>query len=263
MLRALLALSLPECKPPAVLGHTAGMSARFAELDHQATPRGEVSLRRRRDPGLGVDVYEVLLGDEYLMSSAFTRAEEELARLGLAACAAGPLDVVVGGLGLGCTAVTALADDRVRSLRVVDAFAPVLDWHRRRLLPASAALLDDPRTQLVHADFFAGLDDPSAWATGGAVDAVDAVLVDIDHSPRHLLHPDHAVLYTPAGLAALATRLRPAGTFGLWSDDPPDAPFLADLRTAFPDAVAHTVAFDNPLTGGTSANTVYVGTRAA
>ena len=254
MLRALLALSLPECKPPAGLGHTAGMSARFAELDHQATARGEVSLRRRRDPALGVDVYEVLLGDEYLMSSAFTRAEEELARLGLAACPAGPLDVVVGGLGLGCTAVTALEDDRVRSLRVVDAFEPVLDWHRRRLLPASARLLDDPRTQLVHADFFAGLDDPSAWGT-----AVDAVLVDIDHSPRHLLHPDHAVLYDEQGLGALARRLNPRGVLGLWSDDPPDEAFLTALRSVFPDAVAHTVSFDNPYTGGTSANTVYVG----
>ena len=45
---------------------------------------GVISLRRRIEPSLKVDVYEVKLGDEFLMSSLFTVAEVELARLGLA-----------------------------------------------------------------------------------------------------------------------------------------------------------------------------------
>ena len=233
------------------------MAARFAELDFRSTPRGDISLRRRHDPALGREVFEVLLGDEYLMSSAFTAAEEELARLALAALGDGPADVVVGGLGLGCTAVTALADERVRALHVVDAFEAVVDWHRRRLLPASSALVDDARCRLVVGDFFAGPADPTAWGLDPGA-RVHAVLLDVDHSPRHLLHPDHAPFYAPAGLARLASRLHPGGVLGLWSDDPPDEPFLADLRTVFADAAAHTVAFPNPLTGGTSANTVYV-----
>ena len=236
------------------------MSARFAELDFRSTPRGDVSLRRRRDPVLGQDVYEVLLGDEYLMSSAFTVAEEELARLVLAELAGQELTVVVGGLGLGYTAAAALADARVTSVRVVDAFDAVIDWHRRRLLPVSAALVDDGRCELIGADFFAGLTDAAAWGLA-AGEQVHAVLLDIDHSPRHLLHPDHAVLYDRAGLAALAARLRPGGMFGLWSDDPPDEPFLEELRAVFADVVAHTVPFANPYTGGTSANTVYVAAR--
>lgn len=44
------------------------------------------------------------LGDEFLMSSLFTAAEQELATLGLAALDRDELDVVVGGLGLGYTA---------------------------------------------------------------------------------------------------------------------------------------------------------------
>jgi len=92
---------------------------RFEELDFRSTPRGDVSLRRRSDPVLGTDVYEVLLGDEYLMSSAFTVAEEELARLVLAQLPGSGLEVVVGGLGLGCTAAAALADARTL-LAVVD-----------------------------------------------------------------------------------------------------------------------------------------------
>ncbi len=234
------------------------MSARFAELDFRSTPRGDVSLRRRHDPVLDTDVFEVLLGDEYLMSSAFTVAEEELARLALAQLSAQRLDVVVGGLGLGYTAATALGDARVRSVHVVDAFDAVIEWHERRLLPTSDALVDDGRCELVAGDFFAGLADAAAW--GQEPDGrVDTVLVDIDHSPRHLLHPDHAVLYDRAGLAALAHRLRPGGVFGLWSDDPPDEPFLDEMRVVFADVRAHSVAFGNPYTGGTSANTVYVG----
>jgi spermidine synthase len=234
------------------------MPARFAELDFRSTARGDVSLRRRDDPLLGTDVYEVLLGDEYLMSSAFTVAEEELARLALAELSGQHLDVVIGGLGLGYTAAAALTDLRVTSVHVVDAFDAVVDWHERRLLPTSATLLDDGRCRLVRADFFAGLTDPVAWGLEGT-GRVDAVLVDIDHSPRHLLHPDHAVLYDRAGLAALAGRLRAGGVFALWSDDPPDEPFLRELRAVFTGAGAHTVSFANPYTGSTSANTVYIG----
>ena len=65
---------------------------------------GEINLRRRIEPSLQVDVYEVKLGDEFLMSSLFTVAEIELARLGLAEAGGDALDVVVGGLGLGYTA---------------------------------------------------------------------------------------------------------------------------------------------------------------
>ncbi len=48
--------------------------------------------------------------------------------------------------------------------------------------------------------------------------------------------------------------------FALWSDDPPDEPFLAVLREVFATAEAHVVRFANHLTGSTSANTVYVAT---
>jgi len=227
------------------------MSERFEELDWQQTPMGELTLRRRLEPLVGVDVYEVKLGDEYLMSSLFTLAEEELARLGLDANAGTALNVLVGGLGLGYTAVTALDDARVASLVVVDALPTVIQWHARRLLPVSARLVDDPRTRLVEGDFF-------AWMRGEPGESYDAILLDVDHSPRHQLNPTHADLYTVAGLQRLRRHLRAGGVFALWSDDPPDDLFTADLSAVFDDVRAQVVRFDNPLTGGVSANTVYV-----
>jgi spermidine synthase len=231
---------------------------RFEELAYESTPMGELTLRRRHVAAAGTDVYEVKLGEEYLMSSLFTVAEEELARLGLAAVtASAPLDVVVGGLGLGYTAVTALADERVGTLTVVDALPEVIRWHEQRLLPVSESLVGDARTRLVHADFFAVMrGEPGAEPSVPA--ALDAILLDVDHTPTFTLDASHADLYTVDGMHRLARHLRPGGVFALWSDDPPEASFLAVLREVFETVEGHTVEFANPLTEGTSRNGVYV-----
>lgn len=240
----------------------AALGVRFDELDWRETPIGVLSLRRRRDPLLGVDVYEIKLDDEYLMSSLFTVAESELARLGLAALPGTGFDVVVGGLGLGCTARAVLEDPRVRSQVVVEGLDEVIGWHQRGLLPLAASLTSDPRNRLVHGDFFAMADSAAGFDPAAAGRRFHAVLVDIDHSPRHVLSPRHAGFYTADGLRRLARHLYPDGVFALWSDDPPDQDFMATLEAAFAVTDAHVVTFDNPYSGGKSANTVYVARRA-
>jgi len=234
------------------------VSGRFEELAWSDTPMGAISLRRRLEPSLGVDVYEVKLGDEFLMSSLFTVAEVALARLGLAQAPATALDVVVGGLGLGYTARAVLDEPRLRSLTVVEALAEVLEWHERGLLPDAAGLTADPRTRLRGGDFFALLDADAGFDPASPGRRFHAVLVDIDHTPRHVLHPSHAAFYTPAGLRRLTRHLHPGGVFALWSDDPPDAGFRAVLAEVFSRTAAHVVTFPNPVAGGQSANTVYV-----
>ena len=231
---------------------------RFDELAFEHTPMGELTLRRRYEPAVSADVFEVKLGEEYLMSSLFTVAEEALSELGLAAVASDRRDltVVVGGLGLGYTAIAALRDARVASMTVVDALPAVIDWHERRLLPVSAALLDDARTRLVHADFFALMRGAPGESTLPL--ALDAILLDVDHSPTFTLDPSHADLYSVEGLRRLARHLRPGGVFALWSDDPPEPAFLTTLGAVFARVDGHTIEFDNPVTGGTSRNGVYV-----
>jgi spermidine synthase len=229
------------------------MSARFQELDWRKTPLGELVLRRRRDPATGEDVYEIKLNDEFLMSSLFTVAEVELANLALAELAEPSLDVVVGGLGLGYTARTVLEHPDVRSLMVVDALGEVIDWHRQGLIPGGTELDSDPRCDLVHGDFFAMLRTPA-----GLTGPFHAIIVDIDHSPRHLLHPANADFYEPAGLRRLADRLHPGGIFALWSNDPPDDDFTAALRRSFVQVQAEVVSFHNALQERDSTNTVYL-----
>ena len=232
------------------------MSRDFEELDYRETPLGELTLRRRRVHSLGgIDVFEVKLGDAFLMSSLFHEVEVALANLGLAALEAGAWDVVVGGLGLGYTARAALDHAAVQSLLVVDALDAVIEWHERGLVPLGTALTADPRCRYIHGDFFALAASESGFDAGRKF---HAILLDIDHSPRHLLHSRHAAFYEPAGLRALAGHLHAGGVFALWSDDPPDAAFLRALKAVFVTATAQVVTFPNPLLDRESASTVYV-----
>lgn len=236
------------------------MDRLFEELDFRPTPLGDLILRRRKMTMLDdLIVHEVLLGDAFLMSSLFHEVEEALSDLGLAAVSGEKLDVVVGGLGLGYTAVAALRDSRVAELLVVDTMAPVIEWHEKGMVPLGSVLAADPRCRFVHGDFFA-----LAAAPEQGFDPLmpgrrfHAVLLDIDHSPRNLLHPGNAAFYEGDGLRRLAAQLFPGGVFALWSDDPPDDQFLADLGTVFASVEAQVVKFENPILGKDSASTVYV-----
>lgn len=234
------------------------VSRRFQELDWRQTPIGAISLRRRWDPMCDREVHEIKLDDEFLMSSLFTTAEIALARLAISRLPGeGPWEVVVGGLGLGYTAEAVLTEPRVGSLLVVEALEAVIDWHRRALIPAGVTLGADHRCRLVQGDFF-------AMTTAGGYDPqrrdrrFHAVIVDIDHSPAHLLHSGHHAFYQPAGLRRLAGRLRPGGVFALWSDDPPEPAFTETLASVFVSVEAEVIRFPNPLIGRESANTVYL-----
>jgi len=223
----------------------------YEELAFASTPIGEISLRKRYDRLTRQWVHEVRLGEEYLMSSQFNATEIALARLGLAEARGDQLRVLVAGLGLGFTAYEALKDPRTTQLVVVELVAAVIDWHVRELVPDTRGLAADPRCELVEADFF-------EMMRTGQCPQVDVLLVDIDHSPEILLAEGHSDFYSAEGVGSAAHALSDRGVFALWSDDPPQDRMLEHLRTAFAEARAEVVSFDNPITGGTSACTVYV-----
>lgn len=241
------------------------MSLLFEELDYRDTPIGGLSLRRRRELSLGVDVFEIKLGDEFLISSLFTASEIALARLGLAGLGGQTsnkaLDVVVGGLGLGYTAQAVLEHATVASLIVVEALAPVIDWHARGLVPLGPALTGDARCRFVLGDFFALAASDAGFDPSASRRLFDAVLVDIDHSPDALLDAGNAAFYGEAGLARLAMHLKPGGVFGLWSNEHADDAFTARLARVFADARAEAVTFHNPLQDRPFTQTVYLANK--
>lgn len=239
------------------------MSAAFEELDYRVTPIGALSLRRRRELTSGIDVFEIKLGDEFLMSSQFTASEIALARLALADLKGKRLDVAVGGLGLGYTAQSVLEHDNVGALIVVDALEAVIDWHRQGLVPLGAKLSAEPRCHFVHGDFFALAASRAGFDPDAPGRQFDAVLVDIDHSPDALLDDSSAGFYSVTGLARLATHLRAGGVFGLWSNERPDGAFTARLSEVFDKARAEEVTFHNPLQDRPFTQTVYLANKRA
>jgi spermidine synthase len=234
------------------------MSINFEELDYQETELGKLILRRRRLLSFeDAEVFEIKLGDSFLMSSLFTKVEVALAELALAELHADKLDVVVGGLGLGYTAHAALENPAVKSVVVVEAIPAVIDWHRRGLVPLGAQLTSDPRCRFLQGDFFR-LADCAALDPENPGKRFHAILLDIDHSPRALLHPRHKSFYQGKALRRLAAQVHPGGIFAMWSDDPPEEEFLQTLDLAFGSSRAHIVQFHNPLLDCDAASTVYV-----
>ena len=244
------------------------MSRLFEEIDYRETPIGPISLRRRKLMSLGVDVFEIILGDEHLMSSLFTASEIALAKLGLEKLGGAKpggkgLDIVVGGLGLGYTAGAVLEDPRVSSLIVIELLDAVVDWHAAGYLPLDPPLGDDRRCQIVTGDFFALAQSKSGFDLTAPERTFDAILIDIDHTPDWLLDPRSGSFYSEAGLKQLAKHLKPAGIMGLWSDAKEDEGFTARLSNIFETAWALPVTFDNPLQNKPFTQTVYLARKPA
>jgi spermidine synthase len=183
---------------------------------------GEVALRRRT----GVDgtvVTELIVDGVFAMDDVDTSTEQALATEALRRCPGARLRVLVGGLGLGWTAATVLADARVAGVDVAELQPALVGWAADGLLPGLPSL---PGGRLrLHvadvADQLAG--SPGSW---------DAVLLDVDNGPAFLVHQANAGLYTDAGLATALAALRPGGVLAIWSADP--APQLAERLSALP-----------------------------
>ncbi len=229
---------------------------KIKELAYHKTPLGELTLRRRAESLLqNKEVFEVKLGEEFLMSSLFTVGERQLSYLGLAGLE-GELDVVVGGLGLGYTAGAALENKNVRSLLVIDLFQDVIDWHQNKLIPMGSVLAGDKRCEMRKGNFF------ELARTGFDVSdnerKFDAVLLDIDHSHKHFLDEKNKSFYGAEGLNSLRKQIKEGGVFALWSNEAFDEKFIKHLESVFGTATAQTIEFPNPYTNSISVNSVYI-----
>jgi len=239
------------------------MSLNYEELDFQITPIGDLMLRRRTMKQLGnLDIFEVKLGENFLMTSLFHEAESQLSFLGLARTEKKELDVVIGGLGLGYTAAAALEDHRVKSLVVIEYLPAVIRWHNSQLVPLGKTLTEDSRCRFVNADFFALARDETGHFDREAPNKKhDVILLDIDHSPSNLLNKTNKHFYTEKGLRELAGHLNRGGVFALWADGSPEDYFTDHLKTVFDQVKSHHIKFDNPITNGISEGTVYAGSK--
>lgn len=216
-------------------------TSRIAILREAQTPLGRVELRRRWSLALEHDVFEIFLSSNLMMSSAVHVSEDALAERGLAEIVSGDLNVLVGGLGLGFTALRVLADERVSSVAIIELLTPVIEWHREGVIPWSSDILGDKRVEVIQDDFFSYLTRPLTRAS-----KLDLILIDIDDGPDDVWHSAHAAFYTKEGLEAALSHIRPGGVLAFWFALPPGDAFLRLLGQVVHKARIETVPFYDP-----------------
>lgn len=207
----------------------------------------ELALRRRGD------VLELIVDGVFAMDTAQTSTERALARLALDRLRGDGLHVLIGGLGLGFTLRTVLADARVARVEVVELHAPLVQWVREGLIEPARGLLDDPRVRVLVGDV---LDTVPGRPRG----SLDALLLDVDNGPGFLVHPGNTRVYGSPFLTAASRTLRSGGVLGVWSADP--APELA-LVLERACGACEEVLLDVTRDGRTFTYAVYLGVRTA
>ncbi|WP_442581824.1 spermidine synthase [Mesorhizobium sp. ASY16-5R] len=192
----------------------------WVQLDKAPVPGGgELRLKQRGSE------FSIMLGTNELMNSRLSGSEEALARLSCEHIRGRPAPkMLIGGLGMGFTLRTALAElGADASVTVAELVPAVVAWARGPMAPVFGGCLDDPRVAIHETDVgdlirFAR----SSW---------DAILLDVDNGPEGLTREGNDALYDFSGLAAAHAALKPGGVFSVWSSGPDDR-FTRRLRQA-------------------------------
>jgi spermidine synthase len=207
----------------------------FEVIEHAESPLGVLILRRRTAPV--PDVIELTLEHQFLMSSAVTVSECELATRAIAMHGGTDLDVLIGGLGLGYTSKAALDSDRVARVEVVELVQSIIGWVASGIIPLGKELMADARFHAIQGDVFERLRHPAATTH-------DLLLIDVDHSPDEHLGESSDSFYAHSNLVLAAQHLKPGGVFAVWSTSENPA-FEEELRKTFGDVRVEPIEFFN------------------
>ncbi len=132
--------------------------------------------------------------------------------------------ILVGGLGMGFTAMAALKRVGAEGKVVVAELLPaVARWNRTICGEAAGHPLADPRASVFQGDVAEMIRrPPEPW---------DAILLDVDNGPEGLTRASNGWLYSASGLDSAFAALRPSGVLGVWSAHP-DAAFTRRFERA-------------------------------
>ena len=209
-------------------------------LAYEDTPLGILCLRRRKLLSKPGDVVtEVILNDEFLMSSYYTDSERVLASQALEMVEGRDLQVLVGGLGLGYTAAEVLASNRVGHVEVVEFLPQVIDWLSQGLIPLANSLNADSRLSVSQGDVYKHLMEPPQKQ-------YDVILIDADHSPDENLDGANGLFYSEDGLKGARKHLTKNSVLGVWSYAQ-SSPFTDALRKVFGEVLVKPVTHTNEL----------------
>lgn len=191
-------------------------------LDRQLTKRGEIQLQRR-----GKGTYEILYNGIFLMASYNDYSEKILAKAAIEHLLPkiDGYEILVGGLGMGFTLREVLACPWVSRAVVVEIEKSIIDWNKRYFADLNGAVLEDPRTVLVHSDLFDFLCQTQ--------ENFDALLIDVDNGPNWLALEKNRRLYNERTLRKIKRILTGHGILATWSAQE-DKGYWKKLNKVFP-----------------------------
>jgi spermidine synthase len=182
----------------------------WKHLDSATVPGSKTELRLyQRDQELSIRV-----DGQELMNSRVYASEDALSQLGCARIKdRKKARVLIGGLGMGYSLKTALAElDASAEVVVAELVPAVVTWNRGPLGHLAGHPLRDARVAIKEQDVGRVMrTEPSGY---------DAILLDVDNGPEGLTRASNDWLYGRDGLLAAHAALRPGGVFGVWSASP-------------------------------------------
>ncbi|MBW2229393.1 MAG: spermidine synthase [Deltaproteobacteria bacterium] len=208
------------------------MARPWQTLDAFETADGRLELRSR-----GSDDFLITLAGRVLMNSRANRSELALAKLACAALedVACP-NLLIGGLGMGCTLRAALdALPGEARVTVCELHAPLADWCRGALAPINRDALADPRVRVELVDVSELI---ARRARERTQPALDAILLDLYAGPHARTDARRDPFYGRDALERTRRALSKTGLMAVWSEDP-DAAFEKRLGAAGFEVALH------------------------
>ncbi|WP_413377594.1 spermine/spermidine synthase [Alkalihalobacillus sp. 1P02AB] len=186
-------------------------------IERCSTDRGEIQLQKRDEQ------FEIIYNGTFLMATYNGDSERLLVKAALDSVAE-PNRVLIGGLGVGFSLLEALADQRVKQIDVVEIEQVIIEWNDHHLGGFNSRAIDDPRTNIIHADLLKYVQE--------TVVKYDVICLDIDNGPDWIVAEQNNDLYSDRGIEQLMRILSKKGVLSFWSATE-SAAFVQKLRTYF------------------------------
>ncbi|KGA96485.1 spermine/spermidine synthase [Alkalihalobacillus alcalophilus ATCC 27647 = CGMCC 1.3604] len=186
-------------------------------IERCSTDRGEIQLQKRDEQ------FEIIYNGTFLMATYNGDSERLLVKAALDSVAE-PNRVLIGGLGVGFSLAEALVDPRVRQVDVVEIEQVIIEWNDYHLSGFNSRAIDDPRTNIIHADLLKYVQE--------TVVKYDVICLDIDNGPDWIVAEPNNGLYSDRGIEQLMRILSKKGILSFWSATE-SAAFVQKLRTYF------------------------------
>lgn len=182
-------------------------------IDRRRGLEGELQLQRRGEE------YEVIYNGLFLMATYNGASEKAAIRdaLKIAACRSNsPVNVLMGGLGVGYSLQEALAWKQVARVTVAEIEPAIIRWNRDVLRKINNNALYDPRTKLLNIDFREALEEEAETALRHPSRRYKVIMIDTDNGSSWLSLPSNAFFYSTDGLQLISTCLYPGGVACFW-----------------------------------------------